>query len=103
MQNDALSKLIHPVLSPEERPSKRRPGRRRQETASLGDRRKKERDLAFYHIPLHPQDGTDTGAEDIEESFDDLLIFPTKEGLRVTTRMITSYFQLEVETMKQYV
>lgn len=67
------------------------------------DRRKKERDLAFYHIPLHPPHGTDTGSEDIEESLDDLLIFPTKEGLRVTTRMITSYFQLEVETMKQYV
>lgn len=98
MQNDALSKLIHPVLSPEERPSKRRPGRRK----SL-DRRQKERDLAFYHIPLHPPHGTDTGSEDIEESLDDLLIFPTKEGLRVTTRMITSYFQLEVETMKQYV
>ena len=40
--------------------------------------------------------------EDIEESLDDLLIFPTKEGLRITTHMITSYFQLEVETMKQY-
>ena len=40
--------------------------------------------------------------EDIEELLDDLLIFPTKEGLRITTHMITSYFQLEVQTMARY-
>ena len=63
------------------------------------DERKKE---TWHFIISHSIHRMEQIQEDIEESLDDLLIFPTKEGLRVTTRMITSYFQLEVETMKQY-
>lgn len=35
--------------------------------------------------------------DDILESFDDLLIFPTRQGLRRLMNMIQSYFSLEAE------
>ena len=39
--------------------------------------------------------------DDILESFDDLLIFPTRQGLRRLMNMIQSYFSLEAEILKQ--
>jgi len=40
--------------------------------------------------------------EEIEESLDDLLIFPTLKGFRRSTEAIKSYFALEIEFMKQH-
>ena len=42
----------------------------------------------------------DDNREEIEESLEDLLIFPTREGLRRSIRMIESYFSLEVQLAK---
>jgi hypothetical protein len=39
--------------------------------------------------------------EEIEESLDDLLIFPTQKGLRRSMDMIEAYSMLEVQMMKQ--
>lgn len=39
--------------------------------------------------------------EEIDYSFEDLLIFPTVEGLRRLTAMIQSYFAMEEQIMKQ--
>ena len=39
--------------------------------------------------------------EEIDYSFEDLLIFPTVEGLRRSTAMIQSYFAMEEQIMKQ--
>ena len=42
----------------------------------------------------------DDNREEIEESLEDLLIFPTREGLRRSIRMIESYYCLEVQLAK---
>jgi 5'-deoxynucleotidase YfbR-like HD superfamily hydrolase len=42
----------------------------------------------------------DDSREEIEESLENLLIFPTREGLRRSIRMIQSYFSLEVQLTK---
>ena len=39
--------------------------------------------------------------DEIEESLDDLLIFPTRKGLRRSIEMMKALFVLEIETMKQ--
>ena len=38
--------------------------------------------------------------DEIEESLEDLLIFPTRKGLRRSLDMITSYFDMEVQSME---
>ncbi|KAL3798849.1 hypothetical protein HJC23_004637 [Cyclotella cryptica] len=40
--------------------------------------------------------------EEIEESLEELLIFPTHNGLRRSADMIQSYFEYETIAMKQY-
>ena len=42
----------------------------------------------------------DDHREEIEESLENLLIFPTREGLRRSIRMIESYFSLEMQLTK---
>ena len=39
--------------------------------------------------------------DDIEDSLDDLLIFPTRQGLRRSIDTMKSYFAKEIEFMKQ--
>lgn len=46
-------------------------------------------------------DGMDEKYEDIEESLENLLIFPTRKGLRRSFEMIEAYFIIEVEIMQQ--
>ena len=47
-------------------------------------------------------DTMDEKLEEIEDSFEDLLIFPTRKGLRRSMEMIEAYFALEVEMMRQW-
>ena len=47
------------------------------------------------------QDSLIEEQDDILESFDDLLIFPTRQGLRRLMNMIQSYFIVEEEMLKQ--
>lgn len=44
----------------------------------------------------------DEKMEEIDDSFEDLLIFPTRDGLRRSLRMIEIYFAMEREFLSQY-